>query len=228
MARVRDPGLRVGRIRRKDITDKLIGGECESRWYTPEFAGIVETIYEENETTIADLLDGKTLKYLPGHFPSKRPTVADLTDIMLTIIDPALTGIKVFILIMADMAETELAAFEKSKYGNPDPRNMVNALRAYAFGKVTEKRMRIHIDQAYKGENNRSEVAYYAKIALAAKDAPSKKFSDWTGFLDVRWKQIKTIEQCEHVIERMKEYDLGTVDLQDEVTASRSVRAGRR
>lgn len=221
--------MRSTRIKAEDIFNRRVGGPCESRWFTPEFEQVVEDIYERNgDVTIGDLLDGKTRAQIPGRDGTEPDTVEDVCDCIITILDPALVGDKVFKLLMADIAELQLEDFEASEYNNPAPRAMVEGLRALAFGKITLEEFKVLQDEAYgegrgNEENNRADVSYLGRIATLP--SPSKEFTDWTGEMDIKLRE-KSLAHVTKIQDRMKEFDRGAVDLKDEVTA-RPIRARR-
>lgn len=217
MARIRDPNIRSTRITAQDITEKRMSGECESRWFTPEFEGALEDTYgNHGAMTLARLLNAETAPFMPGYDSFVGITTNDLADIINTALVPNILGDKVFRLCLADIAETQLADFEAGEFSNPAPRIMVDGLRAYAFDKITAADLQVLIDVAYADENNRSDVSYLGKIALFS--FPSKEFSDWTDLLDINLRK-RTLLELKAIINRMKEYDRGNVDLENEITA---------
>ncbi|KKL71104.1 hypothetical protein LCGC14_2098240 [marine sediment metagenome] len=217
MAKIRDPNIRTGAITAQDVIGMRVGGECESRWYSDEFQNTLADIYgTHGAMTLARLLNAETVPFMPDFDPQVGSTTEDLADLVHTALSPALLGDKVFRLCLADIAETQLAVFEASGFSNPAPRAMVDGLRAYAFNMITSEDLQVLIEAAYADENNRSDVSYIGKIALLP--FPSKEHTDWTDLLDINTRK-RSVSELQAILDRMKEYDQGKVDLKNEITA---------
>lgn len=210
----KDPDIQTTRITAVEIAAKQKGGTGGSRWFAPGNETIFEDIYETGTPfTLADLLEGKPLELCPWY--GSQLEHEDLADIIHTAIYPGLVGDKVSRLMVADIAETQLGAFEASEFNDPAPRVMVDGLRAFAFGKIALPAFELLIDAAYSGENNRSDVSYLGMWATLP--WPTKRYTNWSCVFLVKLME-KSQPELEAIVERMKEYEVGTVDLSSELT----------
>ena len=121
--------------------------------------------------------------------------------------------------MVADYAESYLAEFESGEWNDPAPRLMVNGIRRFAFRKITASQLRVLVDAAYDGENSRSYVSLPGKFATLVDGGETKEFRDFLGAVREQIREQRTVVQTQRILDRMKEYDVGAVDLTDEITS---------
>jgi len=205
----RDPNMRTGRITAAEIIAR--NGKCNDRWSADGGEYSVEDAYEQRgPISIRDVLNSRVLSNILGRQENAAIDVLDASEIIFVVLDPDIVGEKVFRLMLADLAETNLEDFESSKFNNPSPRIMVDAIRSFAFGTTTVEDLITKTNEAYEGENSRADVYFYGKLAV--EPPGSKVLRDLQGLVFVKMKE-KTLEQLQAIIDRMKEYDAGTADL---------------
>ncbi len=207
--------MRTGRITSTEVTAKA---DPAGRW-GPDGKYSLAAAYEgpAGDITLADVLNGRSLNDILGRADNDAVDLEHAAEIVFVALDPDILGFKVFRLCLADIAETFLDEFELSEWSSPEPRALVDAVRSLAFGKVTVGDVLVKVKAAYNGENSRADVYFYGTMAVAA--SRSQRMKEGQCLIFTKLHEKKSLPQVQAIIDRMKEYDVGTVDLADEVTS---------
>jgi hypothetical protein len=201
--------MRVGRITSTEI---IARADSSGRWGVNGKYDLKEA-YEgaAGNIVLADVLNGRSLNDILGRTETDAADLEHAAEIVFVALDPSILGMKVFRLCLADIAETFLADFETSEWNSPEPRAMVDAIRALAFGETTPVDVKAKAEAAYTGENSRADVYFYGY--MATEPPGSKKMIEGQCLIFAKLQKTKTLAQAQAIIDRMKEYDVGTVNL---------------
>ncbi len=205
----RDPDMRTGRITSAEVIAKA---DPAGRW-GPDGEYSLGDAYEgaAGDIGLSDVLNGRSLNDVLGRVENDAVDLEHAAEIVFVALDPDILGTRVFRLCLADIAETFLDEFEVSKWNNPEPRAMVDAIRELAFGKTTPVDVQAKAEAAYAGENSRADVYFFGY--MATEPPGSKRMIEGQCLIFAKLQKAKTLAQVQAIINRMKEYDAGTIDL---------------
>ena len=205
----RDPDMRTGRITSAEVIAKA---DPAGRW-GPDGEYSLGDAYEgaAGDISLNDVLNGRSLNDILGRVENDAVDLEHAAEIVFVALDPDILGTKVFRLCLADIAETFLDKFEASKWNSPEPRGMVDAIRELAFGNTTVTDVRDKATAAYMGENSRADIYFFGHMATELPGSQAIRRGQCLIFAKLQ--KTKTLAQVQAIINRMKEYDAGTIDL---------------